>query len=401
MDKNLLIEALRELDKDIRRLEFEVLGIEHKNIEKSSDTEVNVPAIKNPALRKMLGVDGEATYTSAMRYYYKRCPYGLNTYRRAAYRLFLLGAKRNGNPKCRFGAALCKYWGHGTQQNHRLAISILTAEDVENITAMANLDDIDAVMIRYQILSLRLRVFPEAYNKDLTESLLHRLTLSYNPLVAFYAAMESRSFPLLERAAQLGSVPAMVELGDIYYYGKQYKPFYTGAGVSIAKAREYYAKGAGEGDAFCKKRLPELDLIPQGFRVYNGVLERFKSNQETVDTVTVPDLVTAIADGAFDGYRITTLILPDSVTYLSESVFLKCFVPKIVSNVLDTKKFKSAVVSKRFSKSKRDSQVRLSSSLKSSSKRFSSFLGSHIALTVTAIVAILGIGAFVALALLF
>ena len=354
MDDKQLSQGLKELDYEIRRLEFELFNIKSEGFGKKSkavveDGQSNKTA--NPALKQMLGFEVDPTYTNAMRYYLRRCPNGTDMYKKAAYRLFLAGIKKNDNPKCRFGVALCKYWGHGTELNHQHAGEILRDADCGRIEAMANNGDADAIIIKYQILKLKLRLLKDSYNDEAQSRLLSVALCTPSASVFYFVAMERHSYSLLESAARMGSVAALIELGDMYYYGKGYKPFYTGTGVSLAKAREFYGKGRDKDDLFCKKRLEELEFFESGYRIYAGALEKYVTKENKIDTLVIPDAVSRISKNAFDGLTIGTLILPDTVTFVSEDVFLKCRVSVIESNVIDAKKLKAAIVTRRISKS--------------------------------------------------
>ena len=356
MDQNQLNIGLHELNYEIRRLEFELLGISSEDFHtKPKGKSLNVapdtqPFTCNAAVKKMLGLDVQPTFDNAMRYYLRRCPNGSNIYKKAAYRLFLVGMQNNDDPKARFGVALCKYWGHGTSRSLAVAERTIREKDFEQIERLVRMGDAEAIIIKYMILYHKLFGTRDMFNDDVQQQLLIRASNTANPTVLYFAGMRLFSVKVLERAALYGSVAACTELGDIYYYGRWYKPFYINFNSNVNKAREYYSKGASRGDAFCKKRLSELEYYEQGFCIYGGVLERFISSNKIINSLTLPDIVTSISDKAFEKLHIETLVLPDTIKSISKTAFLKCHVPNIVSNVINTKGFKNAVIAKRISK---------------------------------------------------
>ena len=191
---------IKELDKDIQRLENQVLS----GGQLTSSTENASAAIKNPTSRKMLGIDAQPTFISAIAFYLKRCPNGSDIYKKASYRLFLLGYQKNKNPKCLFGIALCKLFGHGTTQNEHLAKRLIRQEDYENIEKMAEQGDGDSIVIKYQISELGLRITHDSYDNKLKKRLLERASWSASAYAIYFAGSKLHSIELLEKASSMG-----------------------------------------------------------------------------------------------------------------------------------------------------------------------------------------------------
>ena len=254
-------------------------------------------------------------------------------YMKEAYRLFLLGVDEADDPKCLYGIGLCLFHGYGAGQDQTLGKRILS-EAQKRIDTIKG--DSEAFVILYE------------YNRygyccpvDKGKA-LSRLEKANCPRADFLRAREVTNkdpVSFLLKAYKAGFPLAYNALGSIYRYGS-YLDKSSSVTKNIAKAKEYFKKGAELGYEDCKRSLTELSYMDRGFEISDGILIRYTAKSKEV---YLPDIVTGIEQGAFYDADIKTLHLPDAMTEVPINAFKKDAIPEIKGKSFDKIKHAKAL----------------------------------------------------------
>ena len=113
------------------------------------------------------------------------------------------------------------------------------------------------------------------------------------------------------------SVEETKKFGESYNIASPTITGYTGKDktVTIPEGVTTIAEGAFEGN-----KTIQTVIIPDGVTTIEE--DAFKNS--SVTTVTIPDTVTSLGDGAFENSNVTSVTIPDSVTSVGSNTFKDC-----------------------------------------------------------------------------
>ena len=237
-------------------------------------------------------------------------------YRTAAARVFRAGHEK-GDAKCTFGHALCTFYGYDGAPEEAEA-RFLFATAAREWEKMAEAGDGDAMYFLYRYWS-EFAIVAEELKARLW---LQRATKAENVRAIYTRAgceWEDAPNALLQEALKRGYVPAHYALARLsffgyYLYEPDGNPDRETYPVDPNLATEHCLNGIQAGDLRCKRLWNELVLLAKGFEVFEGKLYRYTGEESRLGELCVPEGVTEILPGAFEGYSIDTLILPATVT---------------------------------------------------------------------------------------
>ncbi len=98
--------------------------------------------------------------------------------------------------------------------------------------------------------------------------------------------------------------------------------------VNVNGLRFTIENGEAVYEGYDKENLEEL-VIPEAVNgcpitAIGGNFSYFDTDREKITSITLPDTIKTIGSGAFRGYNITEIVIPDSVTHIEEEAFGYC-----------------------------------------------------------------------------
>lgn len=338
------------LEKIPNKIELSVKEEAPKAVEKAPDFsethEYDIPTIDESDVTEQ---DLEPSYENGRRMLEIAKYTGNEECNKAAYRLFVAGAKNSSDPKCHFEMAKCLFTGTGVKKDEDAATEIFESY-VGVIENQANRSDTEAMLLMAEY-ELSYADFPsdkkanEWFDKACEAGsvrakclrALHYFSSSPDDILynengehvqAFY---DDNGEVVYDSSMQWADIEAAYEGGfhlAYYEYGNLYslketsdylydEDSYEETVENLRKAKEIYRQGVEIAkDMRCQRRLSEIRFFKKGFEIFEGKLICINENLKNRKNIVVPEAVSSVGAYAFNFEGI------ESIEFLGQRVEL-------------------------------------------------------------------------------